>query len=344
MDWTRLAVLVAGLVVLPLSIGAAISIGPVPIPLDEVWRVIGARLRALAGGPEVVPHGTDTIVWAIRAPRVLLSGIVGAGLAVVGVVVQALLRNPLADPYIIGISSGASLGAVTTIVTGFTLFGGGIAIGAFGGALVAFAIVFLFAWDGETLAPVRLILAGVAVAALFGSMTSFVVISASDEQVRGALYWSLGGFAGTTWRDAGIPALVVGVGATGFLLQGRVLNAIAFGEETAGTLGIDIGRFRLVSITAAALMTGVIVSVSGGIGFVALIIPPLVRLIVGGNNLKVLLLSALAGALFLIWVDVGARMIVQPAELPIGVITAGLGAPVFLVLLRLRARGAGGWR
>jgi len=336
----------ASVLFLPLTVVAtmvaAVSIGPVAVPIGEVWSIVVDQLRSLIDGNASARGGADTIVWEVRLPRVLLGSVVGMGLAVVGVVIQALLRNPLADPYIIGVSSGASLGAALVIVLGVGFLGvGSVAAGAFTGSLAAFALVFAFAWSEGALSPLRLVLAGVAVAALFGSLTSFVVIAASDEQVRGVLYWTMGGLSGTTWSDLGIPALVVLLITSYFLVQGRTLNAIAFGEETAGTLGIDVPRFRLVAITLAALLTGVLVSVSGGIGFVALIMPHMVRLVAGGDHRKILPLAALSGAIFMMWVDVAARMLVQPAELPIGVITSGLGAPVFLVLLRVRAMRAG---
>jgi iron complex transport system permease protein len=336
----------ASVLFLPLTVAAtmvaAVSIGPVAVPIGEVWSIVVDQLRSLIYGNASARGGADTIVWEIRLPRVLLGSVVGMGLAVVGVVIQALLRNPLADPYIIGVSSGASLGAALVIVLGVGFLGvGSVAAGAFTGSLAAFALVFAFAWSEGALSPLRLVLAGVAVAALFGSLTSFVVIAASDEQVRGVLYWTMGGLNGTTWSDLGVPALVVLLITSYFLVQGRTLNAIAFGEETAGTLGIDVPRFRLVAITLAALLTGVLVSVSGGIGFVALIMPHMVRLVAGGDHRKILPLAALSGAIFMMWVDVAARMLVQPAELPIGVITSGLGAPVFLVLLRVRAMRAG---
>ncbi|MCA9858770.1 MAG: iron ABC transporter permease [Thermomicrobiales bacterium] len=330
------------LAVLLVTVIAAVSIGPVSLPFGEVWSIVATHVSALVRGDAMPTGGANTIVWEIRLPRALLGVVVGSGLAVVGVVIQALLGNPLADPYIIGVSSGASLGAILVIVLGGSALGvGSIPTGAFIGALLAFGLVFLIAYGDGGLAPMRLVLAGVAVAALLGSFASFIVISAKDHQVRGALYWSMGGLTGATWSDLRVPAVVVIVLTGYFLLQGRALNAIAFGDETAGTLGIDVPRFRLVSIVLAALMTGVVVAVSGGIGFVALVIPHMVRLLVGGDHRKVLPLSAWLGAVFLVWVDVFARMVVQPVEVPIGVITSAIGAPIFLLLLRTRALRTG---
>lgn len=336
-------VLLLGLAILVLvSIIAAVGIGPASIPLTNVWSIVGHNLLPAW----IAPHGEAgevAITWNLRLPRVLLGAVVGAGLAVVGVVIQALLRNPLADPYVIGVSAGASFGAVLVIVTGVTILGtASVPLAAFLGALAAFVLVFLFARQGAVLSPLRVVLAGVAVAALLGAVTNYVVLSASDERVRGALFWTLGGLAGAHWTQLGIPSLVVVVLTAYFVVHGRTLDALAFGDETANTLGVDVERFRLVAVVLAALLTGVLVAVSGGIGFVALILPHAVRLIVGANHRRVLPTAALLGALFLIWVDVAARMLIRPAELPIGVITSGIGAPVFLLLLRWRANRLGG--
>lgn len=329
-------------ILLAVSTIAAVGIGPVSIPFTSVWSIIGHNLLPVW----IEPHndiGEIAITWNLRLPRVLLGGVVGAGLAVVGVVIQALLRNPLADPYVIGVSAGASFGAVLVIVTGVTILGtASVPLAAFLGALAAFVLVFLFARQGMTLSPLRLVLAGVAVAALLGAATNYVVLSASDERVRGALFWTLGGLVGAHWSQLSIPAIVVVVLTAYFIIHSRTLNALAFGDETAITLGVDVERFRLIAIVLAALLTGVLVAVSGGIGFVALILPHAVRLMVGADHRRVLPIAALLGALFLIWVDVAARMVIRPAELPIGVITSGIGAPVFLLLLRWRAKRIGG--
>lgn len=329
-----LAALAGGLA---LSLVAAVGVGPVAIPFGDVWGIIGHRLLPDLVGPRGTA-GEVAITWNLRFPRVLLAAVVGAGLAVVGVVIQALLRNPLADPYVIGVSAGASLGAVAVIVSGLTILGGAsVTLAAFLGALGAFALVFLIARQGARLAPVRLVLAGVAVAALLGALTNYLVLAAPRERdVRGALFWSLGGFVGARWPDLRLPAVAVVALTAYFILQGRVLNALAFGDETAAALGIDAHRFRLQAVVLAALLTATLVAVSGGIGFVALIMPHIVRLLVGADHRRVLPVAALLGALFLVWVDAGARVLIRPAELPVGVITSGLGAPFFLALLRWR--------
>jgi iron complex transport system permease protein len=340
--WAHAALLAGLAILLLVSAIAAVGIGPVAIPFSKVWAIIGHNLLPAWIEQHGEP-GEVAITWDLRLPRVLLGGVVGAGLAVVGVVIQALLRNPLADPYVIGISAGASFGAVSVIVTGATILGvASVPLAAFSGALAAFVLVFLFARQGAALSPLRLVLAGVAVAALLGAITNYMVLSASDERVRGALFWTLGGLVGAHWAQLGIPSMVVVALTAYFIVQGRALDALAFGDETATTLGVDVERFRLVTVVLAALLTGVLVAVSGGIGFVALILPHAVRLIVGADHRRVLPTAALVGALFLIWVDVAARMLIRPAELPIGVITSGIGAPVFLLLLRWRAKRFGG--
>lgn len=314
----------------------ATGLGPVAIPAGDVARLLGHRLvpwlaTEAPTGPQAV------IVLDIRFPRVLLGAVVGAGLAVVGAVLQAVLRNPLADPYIIGASSGASLGAVLVMLAGFSPFGVlSLPLSAFAGAMAAFALVLALSRRGGQLMPTRLILAGVAVAALTEAVTSYIVLTTPEKEVRSALFWTLGGLSGVQWRDVGVPALVVVAAAAWFTARATRLNALVLGDEGATSLGVEVGRLRLRLITVCALVIGTVVAVSGGIGFVALMVPHAVRLALGGDNRRVVPLSALVGALLLVWVDVGARMLNQPDEIPIGVITAVLGSPFFLLLL-LRA-------
>lgn len=325
------------------SVVAAVGIGPVGIAFGEVWRIIGHRVApGLISGTQTATDAT--IIVDLRLPRVLLGAVVGAGLAVVGTAIQALVRNPLADPYIIGVTSGASLGAVTVIVLGLTPFGiYSLSTAAFAGAVLAFVAVYLMARQGGQVSPLRLILAGVAVSALLSAITSYIVIQANDQNtVRSALFWLLGGLSGTRWPELTIPAVVLLCGTVFLILQGRALNAMAVGEETAVTLGIDVNRLRKQLVGLCALITGVLVAVSGSIGFVALMVPHAVRFLVGSDHRRVLPVAALVGAIFLVWVDVAARTVAQPVEVPIGVMTSAIGAPFFLWLLRRQdARSAG---
>ncbi|NTV64222.1 MAG: iron ABC transporter permease [Oscillochloris sp.] len=331
--------------VLLLTVTLAVMIGPVPLAPGMVWRV---ALHQLA--PELVTPDWQAfqanIIWEIRFPRVLLGGLVGGGLAVVGATMQALVRNPLADPYLLGVSSGASLGAVAVILLGISWFGiFSLSIAAFLGALLAFGAVYVLAQQGGRLSPGRLILSGVAVAYVFGALTNFLIYNAQNgEQVKSVLFWMLGGLGGARWEFLGLPALALVLGTAFLTVQARSLNALTVGEETAATLGVDTSRFRQQLFALTSLLTGTLVAVSGGIGFVGLMLPHILRLLVGADHRRLLPVAALAGAIFLIWVDVLARVVVAPQELPIGIITALLGAPFFIWLMRRTNGALGGGR
>ena len=339
---TRLRVLFGALLVLlVLSVTFAVTIGPVYISPATVWKIIVSHVFGLAQGEWTT--GQDNIVWLIRLPRVLLAGIVGAGLAVVGVAMQATVRNPLADPYILGTSSGASVGAVAVIMLGYNFFDPySLSITAFLGALASFFIVFLLAQTSGRVSPTRLILAGVATAYILSAVTSLILFLGDEQAIRTVLFWMLGTLAGAKWEFLTLPAAGLALGVFVLILHSRSMNALLAGEETATSLGVDTQRFRRQLLVVTALLTGVMVAVAGAIGFVGLMMPHIVRLVLGPDHRKVLPASALAGAIFLIWVDVGARTIVQPQELPLSIITALVGAPFFLWLLRWRRHAFGG--
>ena len=324
----------------------SIMIGPVSIQPGTVWRIALSNLPLIGNWMDVTwstAHGD--IIWDIRFPRVLLGALVGAGLATVGVAIQALVRNSLADPYILGVSSGASVGATLVILLGaFSLFGQyALSVAAFGGALLSVILVFFISQVGGRISTVRLLLAGIAVSMMLSAVTSFIVMTAPREEgIRSALFWMMGNLSGAKWEYLTIPAIAVTVGLIFLLVQARSLNALLMGEETASTLGINIQFFRKSLIITTAVVTGVLVAVSGAIGFVGLMIPHVVRLIVGSDHRRVLPASALIGAIFLIWADVGARMILAPEELPIGIITAMCGGPFFIWLLRRSSYTFGG--
>lgn len=326
-----------------LSLTIAVTIGPVSIAPLTVWQIAFAQTFDIGSGDW--SKAQEQIVWFIRLPRVLLAAIVGAGLAVVGVAMQATVRNPIADPYILGISSGASVGAVLAILFGlFGIFGlYSLSVAAFLGALVSFTIVFAIAHRGGHITPMRLILAGIAVAYVFQAITSFLIFRSPDrEGIRSVLFWLMGSVAGAKWEILTIPATVLIVGTVFLILQARPMNSLLAGDEAAVTLGVDTDRFRRQLLVITALVTGVMVAISGAIGFVGLMMPHFVRLLVGSDHRRVLPVSALSGAIFLIWVDVLARTVVQPEELPIGIITAFIGAPIFLWLMHRRAGAFGG--
>lgn len=319
------------------SIVVASAIGPSSVGPADVWAVVVHKLG-------LTPHQrvgsiVQAIVWDLRMPRTLLAAFVGAGLAVAGAVMQAVTRNPLADPYLLGLSSGAALGAVVVLVLGIAAGSLGVAGGAFIGALVAFAFVIALAVSGRRLDPAVTVLAGVAVGTVCAALTSLIVVMAANPfKTREVDYWLLGSLAGTTWSNVLVAAPVVLACVAVCMLCARSLNAMAFGDADARALGVDTTRLRWTLLVACALMTGVLVSLSGAIGFVGLLLPHAARMIVGRDHRRLLPVSGLAGAIFLIWADTAARTVLQPREIPVGVVTALLGAPAFAFLIRRRRR------
>jgi iron complex transport system permease protein len=322
-----------------LSITLAVVMGPAPIPVARVWQIVWSQAVFRLEGDWTTAQ--LNIVWLIRFPRVLLGACVGAGLAAVGVAMQATVRNPLADPYILGVSSGASVGAVLVLGLGWFAAAGiyAVPLGAFLGALLTFVAVFLLAQQGGRLSPTRLILSGVACAYLFSGITSLITITSDNRELaRSVLAWLLGSLAGADWIDLTLPAAVLLLGSGYLTLQARALNALLVGDETAVTLGVNVNQFRRRLFLIMSLLTGVMVAVSGAIGFVGLMIPHMVRMIVGVDHRRVLPVSVLAGSIFLIWVDVVARLAFAPVEVPVGVITSLLGGPFFLWLMHVQRK------
>lgn len=331
--------LAALLALLLVSLTLAITLGPVRIAPQQAWLItaheIGTRL-----GMDWQPGDWSTaqfqIVWRVRMPRVLLAALAGAGLALVGVAMQAMVRNPLADPYLLGVSSGASVGAVSVIAFGALAFAGELALplGAFGGALTACIAVYLLAYANGRLQASRLILGGVAIAYCLGGVTSLIVLTADQRELANSvLTWTLGSLAGTRWDELGLPAALLVVGGALLLTQARSLNALLSGEESAATLGVDTTRTRRWLFVLVSLVTGVLVALTGPIGFVGLIVPHVTRMLVGAEHRRVLPVAALVGAIFLVWVDVFSRIAFAPAEVPVGVITSLLGGPFFVWML-----------
>ncbi|WP_017557640.1 FecCD family ABC transporter permease [Nocardiopsis baichengensis] len=320
----------AGLVILALSVAAATALGPAGITVPEVAAVAWSRTGGPESGLSAVREG---IVWELRLPRALLAAVCGAGLAVCGAVLQSLLRNPLADPFVLGVSSGASTGAVLVLVLGV---GGGLfslSTGAFAGACVSFALVLLLSrLSGGTTAKV--VLSGVAVMQLFSALTSLIVYSSADaEQARSVLFWLLGSLSGARWDDVWPCAAALVAALAVFASRARELDAFAFGEDAAAALGVAVGRTRLVLLLATALLTAFLVSSAGAIGFVGLVLPHAVRALTGPGHRHVLPASALAGAVFLVWVDALSRNVFAPQDLPVGVVTSLIGVPAFMYIL-----------
>ncbi|MDJ0377294.1 putative F420-0 ABC transporter permease subunit [Cryobacterium sp. PH31-L1] len=326
---TYLGWLVAATIALILVCAVAVTIGPAAVSLAQVAGSIGAHL-GLPTAP--VPLLTDSIVWQLRLPRVLTAALVGAGLALSGAVMQSVTRNPLADPYLLGLSSGASVGAVCVVILGI---GFALPAAAFLGALLALVATLSIARVGGTITPVRAVLAGLAIAQLAGALTSFIIFwAAKGDSYREILNWLLGSVAGATWESVAIAGTAVLVVGTGILFSATRLDAFAFGDTSAASLGINVNRTRWALLGSVALLTGAMVAVSGSIGFVGLILPHLVRGVSGPGHRRLLPLVAVCGGLFLVIADTLARTVFDPRELPVGIITAFIGVPVFILLIK----------
>lgn len=320
----------AGIGVLVTSIAVAITIGPADLSVRDVVAVVTDHL---GGRPSGRSRIRDAIVWDLRLPRTLLAAVCGAGLAMCGAVMQALLRNPLADPYVLGISSGASTGAVLVLVLGLGAGTIGLGVGAFAGAVLAFLLVLVLARVAGGTTD-RLILAGVAGTQLFSAITSFVVISSADaRQTRGVLFWLLGSLSGAGWGDVAVGAAVLAAGLLVCAGLALSLDAFAFGSDAAATLGVPVNVVRAILLTVTALLTAVLVSAAGAIGFVGLVLPHAARALVGPSHRRLVPATALVGAVFLVWVDTLGRTVLEPQEIPVGVVTALVGVPAFAIVL-----------
>jgi iron complex transport system permease protein len=327
----RAAFAVLGLAVLAASILAAVSIGEIRITPGLAVAVIAHHLFDTPYTATPIQAG---IVWDYRLTRALLAACCGSGLAVSGAVLQALLRNSLAEPYTLGISAGASTGAVAVILTGL---GGGLlslSSGAFIGAIVALLAVAALAFKAGG-GPERIILAGVAGSQLFNAVTSYIVTTAANaEQARGVMFWLLGNLSGARWSDVALTAPVTCIALILCLGHAKALDAFTFGADAAATLGISVIRVRVVLFATTALVTAAMVSSVGSIGFVGLVVPHAARLLVGPMHGRLLPATLLAGAIFTVWADILSRVLVPEQTLPIGVVTALIGAPCFALILQ----------
>ncbi|PIC65015.1 ABC transporter permease [Sporosarcina sp. P13] len=334
----RFTLLIGALIaVLLASMTCAVMVGSVGITPSIIWEVLFSKIGLSI--ENTASKAQSIIIWEIRLPRIILAAIVGAALAISGAAIQALVRNPIADPYILGVSSGASVGATLVILLGAFSFLGTYALSfaAFLGAIFAVVIVFLLARVNGRTSVIRLLLAGIAISMVFSAITNFMLMTSKQQGgIQAVIHWMLGSLAGAKWSTIGIPFFIFLLVFILLLLNYRQLNALLLGEELATTLGMNLDGFRIFIILVVSLLTGVVVASSGSIGFVGLIIPHFVRMIVGSNYKLVLPISALMGAIFLVWADMVARIAIAPEEMPIGIVTAICGGPFFIWMLRRR--------
>ena len=325
-------------VLVVLTVGSAVlslAFGSEPLRVSGVIDVLQARMTGTKGADPTY----DTIVWELRAPRVIMALVVGAGLAMAGACMQTLVRNPLADPYLLGVSAGAGVGATLVIVLG--VLGGlgvwALSLGALGGALMATALVFGVSMAQGGITPLRLILTGVVMSAAFSSVSSFLVFFSADPRAtQSVLFWLLGSLSGSVWDQILPSVIVVTVAIVLLMALHSWLDALAAGADVASGLGVPVRGLRIGLFVLVSVLVGVLVAVSGGIGFVGLVVPHLARILVGARHRAVLPVAVVGGALFMLWVDVAARVVVRPQEIPLSVVTGIVGAPIFLLLLGRR--------
>lgn len=328
----RLIRLLLVLLTLSVALIGGVAIGETSIEPSVVLQVLANKLWSAGYVLDPIDEG---IVWNYRLTRALVAAACGAGLATCGVILQSLLRNPLADPYLLGISAGASTGAVMVALLGVGAGAISLSVGAFAGAVTAFALVILLARvSGSASGTGQIILAGIAGSQLFNALTAFLITrSASSEQARGIMFWLLGNLGGVRWPSVWLAVPVALLGLVVCLWHRRALDAFTFGADSAASLGIAVRRVQILLIGCAALVTAVMVSIVGSIGFVGLVIPHAARLLLGTGHARLLPASALGGAVFLIAADVLSRTLIKGQVIPVGVITALVGAPVFALIL-----------
>lgn len=331
-----IALILGGLVLILASVAAATTLGPADISAVNVRDIVANHFF---GAQIPVKVAKDAIVWEERIPRALVAACCGAGLSLCGVVMQALLRNPLADPYLLGVSSGASTGAVVVGVLGVGTAALTLSTGAFVGAMLAFGFVLLLArLSGGT--TDKVILAGIAATQLFSAATSLVVFAFADsDEARGVMFWLLGSLEGLRWDDVALCVVVVVIGVAICWSRAHVLDAFAFGDTIAASLGIHVRATRAGLLSLTAVLTAALVAVTGAIGFLGLVVPHAARLIVGATHGRVVPVAVIVGAVFMVWVDALSRVVFSPSPLPAGVGTALVGVPVFIALL-CRRKGA----
>lgn len=333
------------LVILVGSIMISVTLGSAKISVSEVYKVLGYKLLGIKAYSEYSSGPMHDVVWVIRFPRVVLAIAIGMSLSISGVVMQAIVKNPLADPYILGISSGASLGATFAIMLGFGAVLGGNFVGvmAFIGALlVSFGVLLLANIKGSATSS-KLILAGMALSAVCSSFSNFIIYIANDKTgMQSVTYWLLGSLAGAKWETDIIILPIVIIACLFFWSRYRVLNLMLLGDDVSITLGTDLHKPRHIYLIITSIMIGLSVYCAGVIGFVGLIIPHAVRMIFGTDHKKLIPISALVGSIFMIFTDALSRIIIPNSEIPIGILISMVGAPVFIYLMVKKSYGFGG--
>ncbi|WP_420793441.1 FecCD family ABC transporter permease [Roseinatronobacter alkalisoli] len=315
-------------------IAVATAIGDYNIRLGTVVLAVTNRLGLTSAE---ISRIEESVVWDLRLSRALVAALAGAGLSICGAILQALLRNALAEPFVLGVSAGASTGAVCVIVLGIGAGGLSLSFGAFAGAFAAFGLVALLS-NGATSGPNHTILAGVAASQLFNALTSYIVTTSGNaQQARDIMFWLLGSFGGVRWPNFQLLLVVVALGFAICIWMGRALDAFTFGDEDATALGVPVARIRLLLFAVTAMITATIVSMVGAIGFVGLVVPHAARYIVGPMHLRLIPASAAIGAVFMVIADIVSRVVVAQQTIPIGVVTALVGVPFFAIIL-YRAR------
>lgn len=315
----------------------SLGFGSAPVPVEVVARVLLFKVFGIAPEVPAWTAGQEHIVWLIRVPRMLLGALVGGGLAMIGAVLQAVTRNPLADPHLLGVTSGATLGAVLVVLHVGELIGVlTLPLAAFVGALCSMLLVLAIASRHGRLDSDRLLLCGVAVAFVMMALANLLLFMGDHRASSAVMFWMLGGLGLARWELLAVPAAGVLLGLGLLLGMARALNALMAGEQTAVTLGLNARSVRLLAFLICSLLTGVLVAISGSIGFVGLMVPHIARRLVGAEHRRLLPVSLLLGSLFLIWVDVAARTLIAPEDLPIGIATAAIGGLFFIGMMRRR--------
>lgn len=329
--------LLGGMLVLLVSLSIAVSVGAVAVPAGTVWGVLANKLSP-GFIEQTWSQGREAIVWNIRFPRAILAMMVGAGLAIVGASLQAVTRNPLADPHLLGISSGGAFGAIFALLhSGLFLGALTVPLLAFIGALAATLIVLGVSRLADASSADRLVLAGVAVSFIIMAAANGLIFLGDPRASHTVVFWMLGGLGLAQWDQLIYPLVILILCGAWLTLRTTQLNAMTIGDETAATLGIAVARFRLIVFVIGALITGVMVAFSGIIGFVGLMVPHIARMLVGGDYIRVLPASALVGAIFLLWADIAARTVMAPEDMPIGIVTGIVGGMFFVWLLGRRS-------